>query len=333
MKSLGFTALILAMLPAVSLADTLIVANKYEGTVSFIDLDSGAELARRATGPSPHELALSPDQTLAVVVSYLEDGYIGRELNVFDVASTELIRTIDIEPHLAPHGIAWIGDSNSVIVTTEETRDVIRVDVERGKVEGAAVTDQIGSHLLALSPDASRAYVTSRGSDTVSVIDTTAMKTLETIEANKGPEAVFVSPDGKEVWVGNNQSENIIIFDAQSMDRIETIEMGFVPIRVRFNPAGDRVAIADLHGNRVLVYDAADRSELAVVDLNEFDIKRPPSLLFSPDGAHLYVGSELSEKVVEIATDNWKVTRLLEAGAGADGLEISSVKAKPDGAN
>lgn len=327
MKALSLATLMMIMCPVVAGADTLVVANKYEGTVSFIDLDSGQEVARRATGPSPHEVALSPDQSLAVVVSYLEDGYIGRELNVFDIASTELVKTIDIEPHLAPHGIAWIGDSNSVIVTTEETRDVIRVDVERGEVTGVATTDQIGSHLLVLSPDARRAYVTSRGSDTVSVIDTGSMTTIQTIAADKGPEAVFVSPDGKEVWVGNNQSKTIIIFDAETMDRIETIDVGFVPIRVRFNPADDTVVVADLHGNRVLVLDAAERSEQAIVDLNKFDIERPPSLLFSPDGAKLYVGSELSSKVVEIDASNWEVTRLLEAGAGADGMKISSVKA------
>lgn len=211
MKLNCLASLILIALPVASLADTLIVANKNEGTVSFIDLDNGEEVARRDTGPSPHEVALSPDQSLAVVVSYMEDGYIGRELNVFDVESTELVKTIDIEPHLAPHGIAWVGDSNSVIVTTEETRDVIKVDVERGEVTGVAVTDQIGTHLLALSPDASRAYVTSRGSDTINVIDTQTMTTLQLIEADMGPEGVSVSPGGKEVRIGNNQSETIII--------------------------------------------------------------------------------------------------------------------------
>lgn len=330
MRAFMFATAVIMFLPAAGYSDTLIVANKFEGTVSFIDLESGEEVARRETGPSPHEVTLSPDQRLAVVVSYLEDGYIGRELNVFDIASTKLVKTIDIEPHLAPHGIGWIGDSSSVIVTTEETRDVIRVDVERGKVTGVAVTDQIGSHLLALSPDSALAYVTSRGSDTVSVVDTEAMTTIQTIEADRGPEGVSVSPDGKEVWVGNNQSENIIVFDAETMERIDAIELGFVPIRVRFNPTGDKVAVADLHGNRILVLDAVNRSGRATVDLNDFEIKRPPSLLFSPDGMHLYVGSELSERVVEINTKEWRVTRLLEAGHGADGMKISSVKATPD---
>ncbi len=326
MDRLVIAALLGLTLPLSAAADTLIVANKYESTLSFIDRASGDEVARPETGPSPHEVALSPDESTVVVVSYMEDGYIGRTLSVFDVASASLMQTIEIEPHYAPHGIAWLGDSNSVIVTTEETRDVIRVNIDTGEVTGVAVTDQIGSHLLALSPTSNRAYVTSRGSDTVSVIDTVEMEVLQTVSAGTGPEAVFVSPDGSEVWVGNNQSENVMIFDAETMEVTKTLEMGFTPIRVRFDPKGHHVAIADLHGSRVLILKAEDHSTLAVVDLNDYDIERPPSLLFSPDGSYLYVGSELSEKVVEIVAGDWRVTRLLDAGKGADGMEISSVR-------
>lgn len=316
--------------PLSAMADTLIVANKYDGTLSFIDRISGTEVKRAATGQAPHELALSPDQTRAVVVSYLEDGFIGHELNVFDVATASLIQTIDIAPHYAPHGIAWLGDSNEIIVTTEETRDVVRVDIDKAKVTGVAVTDQIGSHLLALSPDAERAYVTSRGSDTLSVVDTQKMQVIRTVAAGQGPEAVFVSPDNTQVWVGNNQSQDIMIYDVDTMQVTYTLDMGFTPIRVQFTPQGDQVAVADLHGNRIVVLDAADHSQVAVVDLNAFDIERPPSLLFSPDGAYLYVGSELSEHVTEISTQDWRVTRLLQAGKGADGMQISTVPVTVD---
>ena len=200
MRTMLVTLAAVAGLTAPALATTLMVGNKFEGTVSFIDLESGTEVARPITGGSPHELALSPDGKTVVVVSYLEDGYIGEELNVFDVATASLRNTISTAPHQAPHGIAWLADSNDVIATTEETRDVIRVDIDRGKVTGIAPTDQSGSHLLALSPDSETAFVTSRGSDTLSVIDTETMRLRQTIEAGEGPEAVDVSPDGRTLW-------------------------------------------------------------------------------------------------------------------------------------
>ena len=318
-------ALLSTCLSTAAVADTLIVANKFEGTVSFIDLVSGEEVARPETGASPHEVALSPDGTRVVVVSYLEDGYIGRELNVFDVATAALIDTIDIDPHLAPHGIAWLGDSDAVIVTTEETQDVIRVEVGEAEVTGAAVTDQIGSHLLALSPDFATAYVTSRGSNTISVIETGPMTIQQTVEADDGPEGVFVSPDGAELWVGNNRSENVLIFDTADMSRVDNIEVGFLPIRVRFSPDGEVVAIADIRGDRIVVIDADSRQQIAEVDLEPAGAIAPASLLFAPDGSMLYAGAQEAARVVEIDTATWTINRVFEAGLGADGLEISPV--------
>ncbi|MCO1336944.1 YncE family protein [Microbulbifer sp. OS29] len=329
-------ALFFALVTVVSLgigvfsqAQTLIVGNKYEGTVSFIDLESGQELKRAETGGSPHELIVSPDKTKVVVVSYLEDGYVGKELNVFDVATGKHLSKIDISPHQGPHGIAWLGDSRNIIVTTEETSDVIKVDVQKGEIVGAVSTDQVGSHMLALSPDQKTAYVTSRGSDTFSVIDTESMQLKSTLPAGEGPEAVWVSPNGAELWIGNAHSKNIIIFDTGTLKQKETIDVGFLPIRIRFHPEGKSVAVADLNGNRVLIYDAKSRKQLQKIDVGSSGARQPASLLFSPDGKFLFVGSQRDGKVVEIDTGSWKITRIFRAGQGSDGIEWSPVTIQP----
>ena len=307
-------------------AATLIVGNKYAGNVSFVDLETGKEINRVEAGGSPHELALSPDGSQVVVVSYLEEGYIGQELNLFDVASAKHLETIDISPHMAPHGIAWIGDSNKLIVTTEETRDVIKVDMEKGEVAASVATDLIGSHLLALTPDAQTAYVTSRGSDKVSVVDVETMKITHTADTDRGPEGVGVSPDGKELWVANNQSQNIIVFDPDNMTRVDVIDAGFLPIRVLFHPDGEHVAVADLRGDRIVVYDRESRQLQKEIDLAPHGANGPASLLFSPDGNYLFAGAQDSGLVVEIDTSDWSVSRVFETDAGADGLAFSDVK-------
>ncbi|WP_299585611.1 YncE family protein [uncultured Microbulbifer sp.] len=322
-------ALLLLCIGSVVGANTLIVGNKYEGTVSFIDLENGEEIKRQETGGSPHELILSPDKSKVVVVSYLEDGYVGEELNVFDVQTGKRTKVIDISPHMGPHGIMWLGDSENLIVTTEETHDVIKVNVVSGKVLSSVSTDQIGSHLLALSPDNKTAYVTSRGSDTFSVIDTENMKLKSTLPAGDGPEAVWVSPDGKELWIGNNRSKNIFIYDTDTMKKIDTIDVGYLPIRIQFHPNGEQVAVADLQGNRVVIYDAAKRKELKSIDLQAAAAREPASLLFSPDGKFLFVGSQRDGKVVEIDTGEWSIKRIFRAGQGSDGLGWSPVKVQP----
>ena len=312
-------------LSAPSLANTLLVGNKFEGTVSFIDLDSGQETKRVETGGSPHEIAMSPDGKTAVVVSYMDEGYVGEELNVFDVESASLKNTISTAPHQAPHGIGWIGDTRDVIVTTEETRDVIRVNLDQESVTGTAVIDQIGSHLLALSPDATSSFVTSRGSDTISVVDVDTMEITGTVAAGNGPEAVDVSPDGARLWVGNNQSQDIFVFDAESMEKLNRIDAGFLPIRVRFHPDGHSVAVADLNGDRIVVYDAETLEKVTAIDLASAGVRTPASLLFAPDGSSLFVGAQSSGNVAEIDARTWNLHRVLDAGDGADGLAYSNV--------
>ena len=66
----------------------LIVGNKGEDSISFVDLVTGRELARRETGPNPHEIALSPDGKRIAVVAYG-----GSSIDIFDVERRERVRT------------------------------------------------------------------------------------------------------------------------------------------------------------------------------------------------------------------------------------------------
>ena len=71
-------------------AGTLLVGNKGEDTLSFIDLKSGRELGRVPTGKWPHEIAVSPDGRQAAVVAYGD-----KTIDVFDVATRKQVRRID----------------------------------------------------------------------------------------------------------------------------------------------------------------------------------------------------------------------------------------------
>jgi hypothetical protein len=46
----------------------------------------------------------------------------------------------------------------------------------------------------------------------------------------------------------------------------------------------------------------------------------PQEVLVRPDGAVAYVSCDTSRKVAEIRTSGWTVARLIDAGAGVDGL-------------
>lgn len=306
-------------------ADTLIVGNKVADTLSFIDLETGREIAERPTGRAPHEIAVSPDGRTAIVVSYRAQGYVGDAMHVFDVAAAKKTGVVDLHPHRAPHGLKWIPGGSTVIATTEASRDVVFVDVAARELTGAVATDQDGTHMVALSPDGATAYAANIASGSFTVIDVTARRKRRDVKAGEGTEAIAVTPDGAEIWVGNNGSRSVMAFDAATFERKRTIKTKGVPIRVEISPDGAVAAVSEFDANRVIALSTETGETIADVDLAAVDAAVPVTLLFSPQGDRLWAAATGSAKIVEIATDDWSIVRTLPAGEGSDGLGYSPV--------
>ena len=130
----------------------LLVGNKGEDTVSFIDLATGKELGRSPTGRMPHEIAVSPDGMQAAVVAYG-----GTTIDLFDVATRTKLKTIDLTPNDGPHGIAWL-KNGQIIVTTERSQSVVVVDPVAGTVSASIKTDQPGTHMVAVTSNFTTSY-------------------------------------------------------------------------------------------------------------------------------------------------------------------------------
>ncbi len=324
-STLFLTSLFCVSTIAPAFADTLIVGNKREHTISFIDLASGAEIRRVPTGKAPHEVAISPDGEMAVVVSYRERNYLGNSLYVYNIRTGEEVRVIDLGDYTAPHGLKWIGNSRSVAVTTEGSKHLVVADVDTGEIEAAISTGQSGSHMVVLSPDARRAYVANIQSGTFTAIKLDQVERLKNVKAGQGTEAIAITPDGKELWVGNNNSRNIVIFDPDSFEKRGTIDTEGIPIRVEISPNGRFAAVSEADKHRVSIIDVTSREIIAKIDITEVDANVPVTLLFSNDGTRLWAAATRSSKVVEIDTSDWSITRALSAGDGSDGLGYSPI--------
>lgn len=329
MKRVILATAAMAALTAPAAADTLIVGNKAEHTVSFVDLDTGKEVRRVDTGRAPHEIAVSPDGSTAVVVSYAEQGYVGNSLHVFDVATGAKTGVIDLGEHRAPHGLKWIGDSDRVIVTTEQSQDVVIVDVPRGEVVGSLETGMQGSHMVSLSPDLARAYVPNIGSGNFTIFDLESGQKIADIPVGAQSEAVGVDPDGSEVWVSSNGEKKVVRFDAATLEKIGEFDVAGVPIRVEFSPSGDHVAISHFDRAEVIVVDADTQDTIATIDLGTSDLTVPVTMLWSNDGAKLWVAATGSQAVAEIDAERWAIERTFSVGAGSDGLGFSPVDQLP----
>ena len=94
----------------------------------------------------------------------------GNTLSLVDLSRPA--EAIDLGPgRCAPHGLAVSRDQQSLYVTCEGRQEVLVVDVTTRRILHGIRTNQAGSHMLALSADGSRAYVTNFWHGTVSVLE------------------------------------------------------------------------------------------------------------------------------------------------------------------
>lgn len=298
-------------------AQTLLIGNKGENTVSFVDLASGRELGRTPAGRMPHEIAVSPDGRQAAVVAYG-----GQSIDIFDVATRTKLRTIDLAPNQGPHGIAWLPDGR-IIATTERSRSLAIVDTRRGDRVTRIETGQQGTHMVAVTPDRRRAFTANIGSGTVSVLDLAAGRKLSDIAVGGRPEGIALTPDGRTLWVGDLEGARVQAYDARTLRRLAEVRTGAVPIRVLASPDGRWIVTSNLGDGSLSVIDARTRRVARTISVSGAREVGQVTILFSADGRRLYAAETGRNRVAEVDMVSGRVLRRLEAGAQGDGLAIA----------
>ena len=237
-----WTVMMLGLLgsSAMALDGTLIVSNRTGGSISFIDLTTSVELARVPVGPMiPHEVAVSPDGRLVLTSEYGPNGEPGRHVVLIDVASATVVGRIDLGPNSRPHTALFLPDGRRAVATMQDSDLLALLDLETMSVTRTYPTGGREGHMVRLSPDGSRAYVTSRlGTGTLSVIFLNEDRDPVVIETGPGAEGLDVSADGSEVWVANRQERSISVIDAESLEVVAELDSRPYAGRVEMGPDG-----------------------------------------------------------------------------------------------
>lgn len=330
----------LVAMPVSSNTGTLLVVNKSDNTVSMLDLATAQSIAVLRTGNGPHEVAVSPDGTTAVVSNYGPASKPGNSLTVIDIASAEVVNTINLDDYRRPHGLAWLPDNQRVLVTVEDNQAVVLVDIEQGEVIRSIRTGESVSHMLAIDPAGTHAYVTNLGSGSISVIDIEGGILKATVDAGEGTEGIGLSPDGKQLWVTNRESDTVVVYELATMDILATLHSSGFPIRVILSPDGQEAMVSRAQAGRVEFYNTSTLQSSGDVSMpREYSMKNgrwlggglgyypmPIGILYHPDGKTAYVANSFAGYIAVVDVATRQVTTTLEAGSEPDGMAHSYVK-------
>jgi YVTN family beta-propeller protein len=250
---------------------TLYVANRISGDVSVVDLRSGQETKRLLAGRGASYLAISPDGKQVYCTHIYPNPGAHRTPPNSEITVIDTARQIVVERKLL-HNVAGVfhvavsADGKLGVVAQLRPKNLIPLaHVEHGSVFGDSLTlfgqdvgepvqvpiDELDHYYalpwgVAITPDKSKIFLTTAGSESVTVIDVSRLlKTVRTrrkpfvndlsasaeyvsarIPVGHNPRGVALSPDGKRLYVANRLDDNIAVIDTNSAKVVSTIDLG-----------------------------------------------------------------------------------------------------------
>ena len=300
----------------------LLVANKGARTVSIIDPESAKELAViPENGITGHELAASPDGQRAFVPIYGNSGVgspgtDGSNIVVIDIASRKVVGNIDFGHGVRPHNAVFNPKDGMLYVTTELDQSISIIDPHRLKIVGAVPTGQPESHMLAITRDGRRGYTANVGPGTVSVLDLEQRKATGVIRISDVTQRISLSVDDRMVFTSDQTKPQLAVIDTATNNVKTWIPLPSTGYGTAPTPDGRWLIVALPRISKVAVVDLETMKVAHTVDVP----RTPQEILVRPDGKIAYASCDASRKVAAIRTSDWTVDKLIEAGAGADGL-------------
>jgi YVTN family beta-propeller protein len=273
----------------------LLVLNKADATLVFVDPSSGKIAATIPTGEGPHEVAVTADGRTALVANYGTGPNPGTTVSIIDVEQKKEKRRLALPGLLRPHGVFTAG--SHIYLTAEGSRVVARFDAAFDRIDWISGTGQEVTHMVVGRGDERTLYTANIGSDSVTVIDLADAPRrigLKQVAVGKGPEGIDLSPDGKELWTAHRGDGALSIIDTATETVVRTLTTGTkMANRVKFTPDGKRVLISDPPSNQVLVYDASSKELVKKIATNAL----PSGILIAPDGKRAYVACAGAGKI------------------------------------
>lgn len=316
----------------------LIAVDKVGNKIRFYDPQTIREIGHfDAPEPCTHELAISHDHKTAFVPLY-GDGIYGGNRNpnnkvlAIDLVSRRLADVIVLGEHVAPHGMVATREGKFWVVCDIPGK-LLLIDPAKRAVEAAYDCPAKGPHIVVLTPDEKKLYVSAKEGD-LAVFDIAQRKFIAAIPmrasgvANgngSGSEGVAPTPDGKRLLAIDNDRSDIHVIDIaadREIDRVPLVQNPPSPVKrsrlakLMFSPDGGHLVATAYASGLAWLIDAADYRRQTLVPV----AKGPQGIAFAPDGKTALVSSHDSGLLTQISLADGRIVAAHEGGSGIEVL-------------
>jgi len=255
--------------------ETLYVANRLSSDISVIDVNTGQEIKRLLAGRGASYLALSADGKFVYGTHIYPNAGAFRtppnsEITVIDTARQAVVERKRLHNVAGVFHVALSADGKLGVAAQLRPKNLVPLaHVEHGWVFGDSLTlfgEDVGGTVqvpideleryyalpwgVAITPDKSKMFVTTAGSESVTVIDVrklldftrnythtrkqsfvndlsaAANYVTARISVGRNPRGTLLSQDGKRLYVANRLDDNISVIDTSAEKVTSTIDLG-----------------------------------------------------------------------------------------------------------
>ncbi|MFG2353605.1 hypothetical protein [Streptomyces sp. NPDC048521] len=171
----------------------------------------------------------------------------------------------------------------------------------------------------------SRVYVPNTNSDTVTVIDPSTYRIVETVPVGRQPQHVVPSWDLKTLWVNNDLGNSLTPIDPKTGRAGKPVDV-HDPYNLYFTPDGKYAVVMASMDRQLVFRDAHTMKVVKAVPVSCYGVNHAD---FSLDGRYFIVSCEFSGEILKVDTARMKV--VAQEKLPFDGAMPQDVKISPDG--
>lgn len=292
----------------------LLVCNKHDDTMSYVDPVSLDVIETIPVGPNPHEIVITPDQRFAYLSNYAPPG---DTISVIDLHARKHVKQISTGEYTRIHGAAICADGSRAYFSAGQTGYVVEVDTSTNEVTRAVPTHGEISHMVYVSPDDTRIYTANIETQNVSVIDRATGELVTQIPCGEDVEGMGFTPDGLELWAMNQGGGNIDVIEVATHQIVGHFDCPGMPVRVAFTADGRRAYVANwIPDGKLTVIDVPSQTEITRIPVGSQAI----GVVLSADESRVFVGCEHTDGVHVIDTATLEVCGVVHTGDGSDAM-------------
>ncbi len=289
----------------------LLVLNKDEDTVMYVDIAARRIVKTIPVDKNPHEVVISPDGKQAYVTC---SG--GDTLLAFDNETMTLTKRVTHPDFRFPHGLAITRDGKRLLLASTRSGKFFIFNLPSLEVKQVYATGQEAVHMVSLTPDERLAYIANIRSDNLTLFDMEKEEIVTHIPVGRGPEGVAVHPHSNQVYVANQHDNNVYVLDPEDHQVLHTLKLGTLPIRLVMSPDG-----------RYAFVPNRESGDLSIIDCQRpWEIKRirvgvwPGGVVFDETGSYAYVANNKTNDISVIDVATLKEVERIDVGIHPDGI-------------